>query len=79
MSKLEFLSLSFASQKALIKRLDGSPIGEPEDSFDEVIDAEGFEELYYDSTQDVVIVCREDRVGALYDADGPMIHWISFP
>lgn len=80
MSKLEFLNLSFASQKALIKILDGSPIGEPEDSFDEVIEAEGFEELYYDSTQDVVIVCdRDDRVGVLYDADGPMIHWISFP
>lgn len=77
MKRLEFLNLAFAYQKELLRRLDGEPIGEPEDSFAEVIEAEQLEELSYDSTLDVVVVCdnAQNRVGALYDADGPMIHW----
>ena len=37
MKREEFERLTMANQELLMKGLDGSPIGEPEDSFDEVI------------------------------------------
>jgi hypothetical protein len=77
MKREEFERLTMANQELLMRGLDGSPIGDEDNSFDEVIEAEGLEELYFHQALDVVVVCDlAGNVGVLYDADGPMVQWL---
>lgn len=77
MKREEFEKLTMANQELLLKGLDGSPIGDEDNSFDEVIEAEKLTELYFHQALEVSVVCDIDgNVGVLYDADGPMVQWL---
>ncbi|MGA1738961.1 MAG: hypothetical protein ACO4AM_06755 [Candidatus Nanopelagicaceae bacterium] len=77
MKREEFERLTMANQELLMRGLDGSPIGDEDNSFDEVIEAEGFMELYFHNAFEVSVVCDlSGNIGVLYDADGPMIQWL---